>query len=66
MFDMILVKLRRLITIESQEAASDPSRLLGKGVRGDPGRLLREEKSRKRIAKEKPKVRRSQIHDLTK
>jgi protein regulator of cytokinesis 1 len=42
---------------DAQASASDPSRLLGKGVRGDPGRLLREEKTRKRIAKEKPKVR---------
>lgn len=40
-----------------QVSANDPTRLLGKGVRGDPGRLLREEKTRKRIAKEKPKVR---------
>lgn len=40
-----------------QASAHDPSRLTGKGARGDPGRLLREEKIRKRIAKEKPKVR---------
>jgi protein regulator of cytokinesis 1 len=37
-------------------SANDPGRLTGKGQRGDPGRLLREEKLRKRIAKEKPKV----------
>ncbi|KAK6350015.1 hypothetical protein TWF696_006264 [Orbilia brochopaga] len=40
----------------SLEASSqDPSRLLAKGPR-DPTRLLREEKMRKRIAKELPKV----------
>lgn len=38
-------------------AASDQSRLTGRGVRGDPGRLLREEKMRKRVEREKPKVR---------
>lgn len=41
----------------TQASANDPARLTGKGQRGDPGRLLREEKLRKRIAKEKPKVR---------
>ena len=40
----------------SQISAADQSRLLGKGPRGDPGRLLREEKMRKRVAKEKPKL----------
>jgi hypothetical protein len=35
---------------------SDPNRLFGKGQR-DPGRLLREEKFRRRIARELPKVR---------
>lgn len=39
-----------------EESANDPSRLTGRGQRGDPGRLLREEKQRKRVAKEKPKV----------
>lgn len=38
-----------------QESASDASRLLGRGPR-DPGRLIREEKMRKRVAK-KPQVR---------
>jgi Ase1/PRC1/MAP65 family protein len=38
-----------------QAAASDQSRLLGRGPR-DPGRLLREEKMRKRVVKEKPRV----------
>lgn len=36
--------------------ANDPSRLTAKGQRRDPGRLLREEKTRKRVAKDKPKV----------
>ncbi|KAG8880514.1 hypothetical protein FRB98_005042 [Tulasnella sp. 332] len=38
------------------ESAADQSRLLGRGPRGDPGRLLREEKMRKRVKKEKPKL----------
>ncbi|KAG8904581.1 hypothetical protein FRB99_001544 [Tulasnella sp. 403] len=37
------------------ESAADLNRLLGRGPR-DPGRLLREEKMRKRVKKEKPKV----------
>lgn len=41
---------------ELAAAAQDQSRLLGRGAR-DPGRLLREEKMRKRVSKEKPKVR---------
>lgn len=41
---------------ELAAAASDQSRLLGRGAR-DPGRLLREEKMRKRVSKEKPRVR---------
>ena len=40
---------------ELAAAASDQSRLLGRGQR-DPGRLLREEKMRKRVGKEKPRV----------
>ena len=40
---------------ELQAAASDQTRLLGRGR--DPGRLLREEKMRKRVQKEKPRVR---------
>ena len=40
---------------ELANAASDQSRLLGRGPR-DPGRLLREEKMRKRVQKEKPRV----------
>ncbi|EPS42391.1 hypothetical protein H072_3585 [Dactylellina haptotyla CBS 200.50] len=38
-----------------ESSAQDPSRLLAKGPR-DPTRLLREEKMRKRIAKELPKI----------
>ena len=41
---------------ELAAAAADQSRLLGRGPR-DPGRLLREEKMRKRVTKEKPRVR---------
>ncbi|KAH8103389.1 microtubule associated protein-domain-containing protein [Cristinia sonorae] len=40
---------------ELAAAAQDQSRLLGRGPR-DPGRLLREEKMRKRVTKEKPKL----------
>ena len=40
---------------ELAAAASDQSRLTGRGSR-DPGRLLREEKMRKRVSKEKPRV----------
>jgi hypothetical protein len=40
---------------ELAAAASDQSRLTGRGPR-DPGRLLREEKMRKRVQKEKPRV----------
>ncbi|GLB41020.1 putative microtubule associated protein (MAP65/ASE1 family) [Lyophyllum shimeji] len=39
---------------ELSAAASDQSRLLGRG--GDRGRLLREEKMRKRVTKEKPRL----------
>lgn len=44
---------------ELENSSQDASRLLGKGAKGekrDPGKLLREEKMRKRIAKELPKV----------
>ncbi|KAF6767127.1 Microtubule-associated protein, MAP65/Ase1/PRC1 [Kalmanozyma brasiliensis GHG001] len=39
-----------------EESAMDGSRLLGRGNRGDPGRLLREEKMRKRVKIQKPKI----------
>jgi protein regulator of cytokinesis 1 len=41
---------------ELARVASDQTRLLGRGGGRDPGRLLREEKMRKRVGKEKPKV----------
>ncbi|KAH9475907.1 Anaphase spindle elongation protein 1 [Psilocybe cubensis] len=40
---------------ELANAASDQTRLTGRGPR-DPGRLLREEKMRKRVQKEKPRL----------
>ncbi|QRV78639.1 microtubule associated protein (ASE1) [Ceratobasidium sp. AG-Ba] len=46
-------------------AASDQSRLTGRGVRGDPGRLLREEKMRKRVQREKPKLEAELLKELT-
>lgn len=39
-----------------EESANDGSRLLGRSNRGDPGRLLREEKMRKRVKIQKPKI----------
>lgn len=56
----ILVSLRKYFEIcdgekELAAAAQDQNRLLGRGPR-DPGRLLREEKMRKRVKREKPKV----------
>lgn len=59
--ESILTKLARYFGLldemrQLEESANDPSRLTGRGQRGDPGRLLREEKQRKRVAKEKPKV----------
>ncbi|KAM0752168.1 hypothetical protein T439DRAFT_324245 [Meredithblackwellia eburnea MCA 4105] len=57
----VLERLRKYFEVveemrELEASAADPSRLLGKSTRGDPGRLLREEKARKRVAKEKPKL----------
>lgn len=56
----LLANIRKYFEICEEEkelaaAASDQSRLLGRGSR-DPGRLLREEKMRKRVLKEKPRV----------
>jgi protein regulator of cytokinesis 1 len=56
----LLVSIRKYFDILEDErelaaAASDQTRLLGRGPR-DPGRLLREEKMRKRVTKEKPRV----------
>ncbi|KAI0055291.1 hypothetical protein BV25DRAFT_1895369 [Artomyces pyxidatus] len=56
----LLGSIRKYFEIckEEQElanTASDQGRLLGRGPR-DPGRLLREEKMRKRVQKEKPRI----------
>ncbi|KAH9925793.1 microtubule associated protein-domain-containing protein [Fomitopsis serialis] len=56
----LLASIRKYFDICEDEkelaaAASDQSRLLGRGPR-DPGRLLREEKMRKRVNKEKPRL----------
>ncbi|PKY05546.1 putative cell division control protein Cdc25 [Aspergillus campestris IBT 28561] len=57
----LIERHRSLITERDALATSsqDASRLMARGVKGerrDPGKLLREEKMRKRIAKELPKV----------
>ncbi|KZT25862.1 hypothetical protein NEOLEDRAFT_1132852 [Neolentinus lepideus HHB14362 ss-1] len=56
----LLASIKKYFDICEEEkelaaAASDQSRLLGRGSR-DPGRLLREEKMRKRVTKEKPRL----------
>jgi protein regulator of cytokinesis 1 len=56
----LLASIRKYFDICDEEkelamAAADQTRLLGRGPR-DPGRLLREEKMRKRVSKEKPRV----------
>ena len=56
----LLAQIRKYFDICEEEkelaaSANDQSRLLGRGPR-DPGRLLREEKMRKRVHKEKPRV----------
>ncbi|KAJ7768251.1 microtubule associated protein-domain-containing protein [Mycena metata] len=56
----LLAGIKRYFDICEEEkelaaAASDQTRLLGRGAR-DPGRLLREEKMRKRVSKEKPRL----------
>ncbi|KAK8139261.1 Microtubule bundling protein [Apiospora sp. TS-2023a] len=59
---LALVERHRSLTQERDELAAssqDASRLMMRGQKGerrDPGKLLREEKMRKRIAKELPKV----------
>ncbi|KAH7890454.1 microtubule associated protein-domain-containing protein, partial [Phlebopus sp. FC_14] len=57
----LLASIRKYFEIcneekELERAASDQTRLLGRGGGRDPGRLLREEKMRKRVGKEKPKL----------
>ncbi|KAJ3784520.1 microtubule associated protein [Lentinula aff. detonsa] len=56
----LLASIKKYFNICEEEkelavAASDQTRLTGKGAR-DPGRLLREEKMRKRVSKEKPRL----------
>ena len=56
----LLTSIRKYFEICEEEkelaaAAMDQSRLMGRGPR-DPGRLLREEKMRKRVSREKPRV----------
>ncbi|KAF8994013.1 microtubule associated protein-domain-containing protein [Cyathus striatus] len=56
----LLASIKKYFEICGEEkelaaAASDQTRLLGRGPR-DPGRLLREEKMRKRVSKEKPRL----------
>lgn len=48
---------------ELANTASDQSRLLGRGPR-DPGRLLREEKMRKRVKKEKPRLEKDLLNSI--
>jgi Microtubule associated protein (MAP65/ASE1 family). len=55
----LLASIKKYFDICEEEkelaaAAFDQTRLLGRGR--DPGRLLREEKMRKRVSKEKPRV----------
>ena len=59
---LLLAKITKYYEIcadqkELEKSAADQSRLMGRGTRGDPGRLLREEKMRKRVQKDLPKVR---------
>lgn len=57
LFERVERHMKLVEEVKQFEATTnDPSRLFGKGQR-DPGRLLREEKFRKRISKEMPKVR---------
>ncbi|KAH8109431.1 microtubule associated protein-domain-containing protein [Phellopilus nigrolimitatus] len=56
----LLAGIRKYFEICEEEkeltaAAQDQNRLLGRGPR-DPGRLLREEKMRKRVSREKPRL----------
>ncbi|EGO19906.1 hypothetical protein SERLADRAFT_442723 [Serpula lacrymans var. lacrymans S7.9] len=57
----LLASIRKYFDIcneekELERAASDQTRLLGRAGGRDPGRLLREEKMRRRVGKEKPKL----------
>ncbi|KLO17899.1 hypothetical protein SCHPADRAFT_845934 [Schizopora paradoxa] len=58
---LLLAKITKYYEIcadqkELQKSAADQGRLMGRGTRGDPGRLLREEKMRKRVQKDLPKL----------
>ncbi|KAK0199795.1 microtubule associated protein [Desarmillaria ectypa] len=64
----LLASIKKYFEICEEEkelaaAASDQSRLFGRGAR-DPGRLLREEKMRKRVSKEKPRLERDLIASI--
>ncbi|KAK2460002.1 hypothetical protein APHAL10511_008008 [Amanita phalloides] len=64
----LLASIKKYFEICEEEkelaaAASDQSRLLGRGSR-DPGRLLREEKMRKRVSKEKPRLERDLLSSI--
>ncbi|XP_006456028.1 hypothetical protein AGABI2DRAFT_188106 [Agaricus bisporus var. bisporus H97] len=64
----LLANIRKYFDICEEEkelalAASDQTRLLGRGPR-DPGRLLREEKMRKRVSKEKPRLERDLLTSI--
>nr|UOP56880.1 putative microtubule associated protein [Thecaphora frezii] len=54
----VIGRYKELLEDERQlaESAADGARLLGRGSRGDPGRLLREEKMRKRVKVQKPRI----------
>ncbi|KAH9042589.1 microtubule associated protein-domain-containing protein [Lactarius pseudohatsudake] len=65
----LLPSIRKYFDICGEEkelanSASDQSRLLGRGPR-DPGRLLREEKMRKRVQKEKPRLEKDLLASIT-
>ncbi|KAK0216916.1 microtubule associated protein [Armillaria fumosa] len=64
----LLASIKKYFEICEEEkelatAASDQSRLFGRGAR-DPGRLLREEKMRKRVSKEKPRLERDLVASI--
>ncbi|KIJ62270.1 hypothetical protein HYDPIDRAFT_114762 [Hydnomerulius pinastri MD-312] len=65
----LLASIRKYFEIceeekELDQAANDQTRLLGRGGGRDPGRLLREEKMRKRVGKEKPKLEQQLLSSL--
>ncbi|KAF9240057.1 microtubule associated protein-domain-containing protein [Melanogaster broomeanus] len=65
----LLTSIRKFFEIceeekELERTAGDQTRLLGRGGGRDPGRLLREEKMRKRVGKEKPKLEQQLLSSL--